>query len=267
MKPRSVIFGAITALAIGIGVNVISTGTIAWLQPESKWASSHWEGERGHSDDAPETRLWELRIHRTLGAVSIARRATVSPERTSPYWERFAGGQAVRLLDTPYWSGAALPPSNDDFTDPAAPGLPWVVETAFGWPFVSMKYEYRYRWMGVGFSGNLFFFDELSGGLALSDVENLNHPNDWRETLHVLPYRVVWPGFLFNAAAFGGVLWLIWFAARWTRRLSRLRRGCCPACGYPIGVSHTCTECGVPVKPSSSDGGRSAIRTFRPSDR
>jgi hypothetical protein len=31
------------------------------------------------------------------------------------------------------------------------------------------------------------------------------------------------------------------------RRHSRLKRGLCPACAYPVGESGVCTECGAAV--------------------
>ena len=31
---------------------------------------------------------------------------------------------------------------------------------------------------------------------------------------------------------------------RLTRRFSRIERGLCPKCGYPMGESAVCTECG-----------------------
>ena len=60
-----------------------------------------------------------------------------------------------------------------------------------------------------------------------------------------LPYRPIWLGLIVNTLAYATVLiaimWM-WFA---TRSKLRLRRGWCPSCKYPIGVSEVCTECGV----------------------
>ena len=42
------------------------------------------------------------------------------------------------------------------------------------------------------------------------------------------------------------------FARRQSReRRTRLARGLCPICTYPIGTSPTCTECGVPLREES----------------
>ncbi len=71
-------------------------------------------------------------------------------------------------------------------------------------------------------------------------------------THFTLPLRPVWPEFAINTvfwamAAFGfhrapGVL----------RARARRRRGLCPNCAYPVGVSSVCTECGRPVRPVPS---------------
>lgn len=71
-----------------------------------------------------------------------------------------------------------------------------------------------------------------------------------RRMLHLLPTHPIWPGFLLNTLFYAGVLWLLLVGPRVLRRHYRRRRGLCPACAYPIGVSSVCTECGKPVKKS-----------------
>ncbi len=60
-----------------------------------------------------------------------------------------------------------------------------------------------------------------------------------------LPYGPIWLGLIVNTLLYGTVLIAVmsmWFAAR---SKLRLRRGLCPTCKYPIGVSEVCTECGA----------------------
>ena len=66
--------------------------------------------------------------------------------------------------------------------------------------------------------------------------------------LRVLPLRPMWPGFAINTIFYAAVLWLLFAAPGFVRRRIRARRGQCPACGYPIGTSNVCTECGRPVR-------------------
>jgi hypothetical protein len=60
----------------------------------------------------------------------------------------------------------------------------------------------------------------------------------------MLPLRPMWPGFVLNTLVLALLLWLMWFAAMSTRRAIRIRRGQCPWCAYPMGVSERCSECG-----------------------
>ena len=64
-----------------------------------------------------------------------------------------------------------------------------------------------------------------------------------------LPLRVLFPGFAINTIFYAAILWLLCAAPGFVRRRIRIRRGRCAACGYPIGTSAVCTECGnmVPV--------------------
>lgn len=67
-----------------------------------------------------------------------------------------------------------------------------------------------------------------------------------------IPYLPIWSGLVIDSVIWGSVAYGGWrlvlsaFAAR------RRRRGLCPACSYPIGVSPVCTECGCAVKPNTT---------------
>jgi hypothetical protein len=62
-----------------------------------------------------------------------------------------------------------------------------------------------------------------------------------------LPLRPIWPGFAINTLLYAGMLWLLFAAPFALRRRRRIKRGLCPKCAYPIGVSDVCTECGADV--------------------
>ena len=59
-----------------------------------------------------------------------------------------------------------------------------------------------------------------------------------------LPLRPIWPGLAVNTLSYAALLWLLLFAPSTFRRHVRARRGLCPACGYPVGESAVCSECG-----------------------
>jgi hypothetical protein len=66
----------------------------------------------------------------------------------------------------------------------------------------------------------------------------------------VLPWRPIWSGLAIDSILYGGALWLLCVIFTWPRRffreVSRLRRGCCIACGYDLGYDFPrgCPECG-----------------------
>jgi hypothetical protein len=62
----------------------------------------------------------------------------------------------------------------------------------------------------------------------------------------VLPLRPIWPGFAINTIFYAALLWVLFYGPGKIRRLMRIRRGYCPACGYTIapGVGDKCSECG-----------------------
>lgn len=62
-----------------------------------------------------------------------------------------------------------------------------------------------------------------------------------------LPLTPIWPGFLIDTAIFASAFWLLLRSLPFVRRFNRWRNRQCLACGYPIGTSSICTECGAAV--------------------
>lgn len=63
----------------------------------------------------------------------------------------------------------------------------------------------------------------------------------------ILPLKPLWPGFVLNSVLYAAILGFSLAAPAAMRRRFRVRRGCCAYCGYPVGGSPVCTECGRPV--------------------
>ena len=57
-----------------------------------------------------------------------------------------------------------------------------------------------------------------------------------------VPYRPMWLGLMVNTLFYAALLGL----PSVVRLLVRVRQGLCPKCGYPIGESDACSECGKP---------------------
>ena len=60
----------------------------------------------------------------------------------------------------------------------------------------------------------------------------------------VLPLLPIWPGFAVNTLFYAVVLWLLIPGPFVLRRFIRVQRGRCVKCGYPMGESGVCSECG-----------------------
>src|SRR5262245_59506918 len=75
-------------------------------------------------------------------------------------------------------------------------------------------------------------------------IEVVEPSNDSR----LIPLHPVWPGFAFNTLFYAAFLWLLFAIPFAVRRRRQAKRGLCPDCGYPIGTSPMCTECGKQLK-------------------
>ena len=59
-----------------------------------------------------------------------------------------------------------------------------------------------------------------------------------------VPLRPLLSGTAANTAVYSVLLWLVFLAFIRMKRRWRTQRGRCIACGYPLGTSPVCTECG-----------------------
>jgi hypothetical protein len=120
---------------------------------------------------------------------------------------------------------------------------------ARGWPMPCMWHM----------AGHLTMIDTQSGiqegqtigGIALSPPLPM-----WRDPTayssqpdepRTLPLRIIPSGFAINTIFYGLAVYLAIMIPGATRRLMRRRRGQCADCGYLVGNSSVCTECGAAV--------------------
>lgn len=66
--------------------------------------------------------------------------------------------------------------------------------------------------------------------------------------VRVIPYGVIWPGFLSNTSAYSALLWLCVGLPRVIRTRRRHRRRQCLRCAYPREDHVVCPECGTTHK-------------------
>jgi hypothetical protein len=103
-----------------------------------------------------------------------------------------------------------------------------------GWPILSMEMSYWYCY-------------RQQKGVHISRWK----PESFGDDIDGFPLRPIWPGFATNTLFCAAILWLLFAAPFALRRHRRIKRGRCPACAYPVGASHVCTECGKLVAPKA----------------
>ncbi len=125
-----------------------------------------------------------------------------------------------------------LPSANDTpkgDIPPMLPPRPTCIIYQVGWPSRSM----------------------MSGFRRMSSLKNGEfwavRPDALPRRFFPYPLRPIWPGFAINTLVHATFLWLLIPGPFVLRRFIRVRRGLCPACAYPMGESHVCSECGNAV--------------------
>jgi hypothetical protein len=129
----------------------------------------------------------------------------------------------------------------------------WTVfEVRTGWPLRTTR----------AFGADSSDDGKLATALAVVTPVNI----DWISLNRgqVLPCGPLWPGLLANTIFYAAIVWLIIRGPLEIRRRWWQFRGCCQACGYPIGSSPVCTECGVPVPPGMLSPVESKAHQQRP---
>ena len=110
---------------------------------------------------------------------------------------------------------------------------------ARGFPMLSLRSERA----GVG---------DIQKSPSLDLVHGIETSLDWPSTGNVimkldLPTWPVWPGFAINTIFYAAIVWALLAVPGMVKRRRRIRRGLCVGCGYPLGSSPVCSECGTPL--------------------
>ncbi len=120
----------------------------------------------------------------------------------------------------------------------------------FGFPFRSLGYAERYSYSISGGVGAMRI-PGLPGGWPIAPTERRQEEWTYLRPQHIYPLAPLPIGFAANSAIYAGALSMLLFVASMARRALRGKRGLCRKCGYPIGVSPVCTECGARIVPQT----------------
>ncbi len=113
----------------------------------------------------------------------------------------------------------------------------------YSYPYILHRTEFRAGYPFRSCRGEVGADSTPSGAIDLA------HLVPWTKPGRVIPYHPIWSGFTSNTLSYGAILWLLIRGPYVLRRYVRVRRHLCPVCGYPVGVSAVCTECGGAVLP------------------
>lgn len=167
------------------------------------------------------------------------------PQSPSPDWPPFP----AQLEQSEIWACRldtfAFAEVTDRVVPPGAPVEIRIYEQKvlnWGLPFRSMKMTWQQAEVPMpGSNGYRQVLPEqttFTTGLLLPE-------RMWRGPIPtLLPLEPVWPAFALNTLLYGALAGALLFGPRVLRRGLRRRRSQCERCGYPIGTSLTCTECG-----------------------
>ena len=200
-----------------------------------EWAPVRFEGVEDWSPPSPDklNKIWRM-----VSKAKIGSQMGVTQQFD---WPEFEVGSTL----TPNWGRMrkenvrSYGKQRHAYSLPANGPYERYFEDARGWPYLSL-------WAGITIS------KERGKPPVLVDRRYAiaGWGNQLGETqlplldLRFLPYGPIWPAFVVNTLFYAVVLWLLCGGPFVLWRFIRIRRGLCPACGYPEGQSDVCSECG-----------------------
>ena len=169
---------------------------------------------------------------------SVVHHGTLVPAEDSIIYQRFAH----EYSDGEYWRSEArgIGWRNVWANSSAQPILGGSEQEFFrcrvfqaGWPLRAMEGELRMTGQGLQ--------SQIVHGIGQTRLAAGEFDSD------IFPLKPLWVGFTGNTLIFGVVAWLAIVFLRQIVVRSRVRCGCCPACGYDLraGPRERCPECGA----------------------
>jgi hypothetical protein len=220
--------------ALGVVTTVaVAWGIAAWSVYQSGYVREIAFRVRAAGEGDGEMRMSVFRFHGSRLVESVARDLmhTDTPPPPTP--------EAI----VPPWARAAALPWGRGTPWPAPGSQDRRVARGTGWPMIALWHEYEWH-PGPPGSGTGDY--QTPGGIRLETTNG--HPGAWPVNYpRALPLRPVWLGLLADAAAWGGVWFVVLSPFGYVRR-RRLKRGQCVRCGYPLAglpPRTPCPECGT----------------------
>jgi len=197
------------------------------------WGCSLWSfvwGVRGEGDTSfSENQVLIMVQWKRWGAISVHMDKETFESRVFDKFEKRAS-----RIELPHWTDFSRPLRESRL---GLSGREIRNAEGRGWPAYSLWYE-------IDDSHSR----SVKGGIQ---VGTRHAPMQDDAVPRVLPLRVIVPGFFVDTLFYWAILWIPFVPPIWRRHL-RIKRHQCQFCGYPIGISPACTECGKPVMARSA---------------
>ena len=203
-------------LAAGCALTVAVAWALALLPTEA------WAVTRSVTSTSP--RMWEYTVYS-------------SPIGTFRAWcvplDNPGSSSTVDARGIPSWSVAlrTLPPPRLDLS------LPNTIEDARGLPFLALRCEWQHAPKPF----------ELFGGIAIPAGPWRSNASENVAVPRALPLVPIWSGLAADTVIFAALLFACRVLARAIRNRFRSKRNQCTRCGYRVGDSDICPECGTAV--------------------
>ena len=240
------IFTILLFLLLGAIVNV----AVAWAHPwVYRACGGHTTWMDGHSLKGHGFYLW-----------TVSRRSGIGFDQVVSRWSphqccyRLQGCDVPAEELVPAWAGSARP-SGDYGNSLFVTRL----LDARGWPMLALRSHLeKLTNLGPSFGTLEHVVSERSGCLLTNDP---NWGYSITESVMALPVEPLWPGFAVNTLFYAIIVWLLIAGPLLVRRLVRIRRGCCPKCGYDLRGQPPEAEAGVVGCPECGWGRATSVVT------
>lgn len=225
--------------AIGLCLNIAVAWGCAFLVDIQKRATYS-----GLTEEQVDGVVWLTDVGSAFGSVFIySERTTVDSDSRVPIG---TNGPPSPRETTPHIGGIHKPAENFYSQDHQGWEMRWL--GGRGWPMLALWCEYLPAEETVSQKGISLI--GVEGGFKTWLPPVVVYYGD---APHVLPYRIVFPGFYVNTLFYTAIAWLGWGGSGVVRRVIRRRRNLCENCGYSRrgGAVEGCPECGWGREPGS----------------
>ena len=230
---------ALKLAIICIVLGAVTTVAVAW--GSALWISVHHPMGTSNAVHAGDDSLaWFVSRWERAGVVRIKSHWFAPFHGASTGWT--PSGPVQPLI--PSWATFLIRP---EYGGPGPSHKERILECR-GWPALALWCGEEATYVGGARSQPIRTSDAMIRGIRLSPGWHTYSDGSTVAFDRCLPLGILWRGFAIDTAAYSiglfAVLTSVWIArggiGKW-----RLSRGRCAKCGYPIGISPVCSECGV----------------------